>query len=200
MALFLAAMGSCTDCSEVQPDFPTPTTGLNKAQAFVQGGITGFAFMKCDKSFTDIAAFTEWQTKITAGDVTLRVNCGVQADLVGEAQTTTVGACETEIVTDRDHTINFTDAFDNSDYDVANFYRHLQANPNSYKVAGITCDGLIYPFQLASVNVNENRQNTKSAGTLWQGTFTWSGLISDVPFNPQTATPAFTVEDLLAEL
>lgn len=183
---FLPIMGmmvGCGDCDGDSTDFPTPTQGFNTNTAPQRGGITGAIFLKCDSPFTDITDQGEWQTKIDAGDLVIRKDCGISGTKESSAETEEVGACRETIVKDRLHTITLTDRFDNVNYDVSALYVNFQLNPRDYLLATITCDGLVEPFEKVTIDPNKNVDETTDGFRSWAVTATYRRLDDQLPLN-----------------
>lgn len=174
---------SCIVCSvdNPAPDFPTFVAGLNNGMKLVRGGISWLAFMKCEVIFTDITDVTEWNAKITAGDIVIIKDCNLTASKATEATTTVVGSCRNTVVTDRNHTITIADISDNTDYDRFTFWEFMQENPNSYQVAYATCDDVLFPFNYVQINPNFNQDESTEGFSRWDVTVTHSKLKNDKP-------------------
>jgi hypothetical protein len=166
----LAMKSDCNECnsSTVIEDFPTPVAGFNTDMNRRVGGYTGIVFMKCSESFTDITDNLEWNTKIAAGDVVVRLNCGIKGSKTSEPNLEEVGSCQADEVTRRKHTYTVEDGYDNSDFDVHALYKHIQANPFDYKVAFVKCDSdEIVEFVSAAVIPDKTVEDTRSGREFW---------------------------------
>lgn len=181
----------CGGC-DTSEDFPTPVKGFNTGTRLKRGGITGLVLLKCDSPLTDPTDPTEWQAALTAGDMVIRRDCFFQAGKTGDAQTLTVGACQTVVQTGIANTITGTDNADNSDNDVFALWSHLQANPTDYLVAFFTCDGVVYPFEKASVQATHEIEDTTEGVTRWNFTITYTVASDKAPLG----VPATFIDSL----
>lgn len=182
---FLAKMKmrTCVVCSvdNPAPDFPTFVTGLNGELAILRGGVSWVAFMRCEIVFTDITSVTEWNAKIKSRDIVILQDCTLTGNVTTEPNFVTVGSCRKQVVTDRSHSLILQDISDNSNYDRALFWIHMQENPSAYKMAYATCDGVLYPFNSVDVNPNRNTAESTEAFTQWDVTITYNKLTNDMP-------------------
>lgn len=174
----------CNECnsSTVIEDFPTPTQGFNTDMKRRVGGYTGIVFLKCSESFTDITDNVEWNTKITAGDLVIRLNCGIKISKTSEPNLEEVGSCQADEVTRRKHTYTVEDGYDNSDFDAHALYKHIQENPQDYKVAFVKCDtSEIVEFVNAIVIADKNVEDTRSGREFWGLTVSFDSITEPDP-------------------
>lgn len=182
--VFAWAMAACDTCDEdtVIADFPAFSddgAGLNNVED-KRGGISTFLFAKC--SWTPAGnTLTEWQQAITDGNLIKVSDCGIVGNKTTEATVVTRGSCRKDRVTDRKHTLTITDISDSVAYDRATLWQHFQANPESYKVAYWTCDGVFYPFNKVVINPNRETQDSIEGNDQVVAVCTWNKLIDDIP-------------------
>lgn len=179
---FSFAMQSCNVCDATNPaaDFPTFVAGLNADMSVQRGGISTFLFAKCEAVFSDYT-LTELQDAIDAEELIVLKGCEVTGSKTTEATTATVGSCKTDVVTSRKHTVTITDIIDNASYDRALWWIHTNSNPNDYKLAYITCDGKLYPFNNVSINANNETQDTTDGYDQYNVIATYDKLVQDMP-------------------
>lgn len=190
-----AMMSDCNECnsSTVIEDFPTPVQGFNTDMSRRVGGYTGLVFMKCSETFTDITDSAEWNTKIAAGDVVVRLNCGMKGSKSSEPNIEEVGSCLTDEVTRRKHTYTFEDGYDNTDFDVHALYKHIQQNPSDYKVAFVKCaTNEIVEFVTATVIPDKTVEDTNAGREFWNVIVSFDSITEPdpitLPFNITTLT------------
>lgn len=146
------------------------------------GGVGRLIFMKCDVSFTDITDLTEWQTKMTAGDV------HASPEIKGSKPKGTftkkkVASCRPEKVVSGSKSIQFTDSnADNTNFTDYAFWNHIMANQETLQFAYMTCDDLLYPFVGDfSLEMDDVRPDTNQEEAVFDGTITWDELAMGVP-------------------
>lgn len=173
----------CEECVDTPEDFPTPTQGFNTGMLRRPGGYAGFALLKCDASFTDINDPLEWDAKLLAGDLVIRIPCGgILGSKTSEPTVESEGSCEVDEVTKRDHSYTFIDHQDNSDFDMHAFYTHIQAYARDWKLAPIKCDLCeIVTFQSGNADANKNVDDLNSGKENWTLSFTFDELIEPAP-------------------
>lgn len=139
--------GGCASCPGAA-SVPTPPTVLAGTAEVLLGGIAGWVAMRSDVSFTDVSSESEWETKMTAGTLIVRMNgCRVKGDKPDSTTTTRKrGACSTEEIIKRNQVWNITDVGNDDDYSMHDLYEHLRKYHNCYKWGFITCDYRLYGF------------------------------------------------------
>ena len=140
------ADGGCAACPNgPATDFPPALTGTAMV---LSGGFAGFVLMKAGVSFTNITLEAEWETKITAKDVLVRMNgCRVKGSKGDSTPVTrTRGACGAEEVVKRNQTWEITDVGNDDDFTMHDLYRYIQDNYSCLRIAFITCDYRLYGF------------------------------------------------------
>lgn len=156
MKIFLrlnGADGGCAACPNAAgvDEFPPVLTGT---PIVLSGGFAGFAVMRSDLSWTNITLEAEWESKIAANTLLVRMNgCRVKGSK-GDSTTVkrTRGACSAEEVVKREQTWEITDVGNDDEYTMHDLYNYLQANYACYRIAFITCDYRLYGFVSPSNN------------------------------------------------
>lgn len=141
------ADGGCAACPNAAgvDAFPTVLTGTAMV---LPGGIAGFAVMRSDISWTNVTLEAEWETKITAGTVLVRMNgCRVKGSKGDSTVVTRVrGACSAEEVVKRNQVWEITDVGNDDDFTMHDLYNYLLRNYQCYTIGFITCDYRFYGF------------------------------------------------------
>jgi hypothetical protein len=145
--------GACASCPGAS-SVPAPPTVLAGTATVLLGGIAGWVAMRSDVSFTDVTSESEWETKMTAGTLIVRLNgCRVKGDKPDSTtQTRKRGACSTEEIIKRNQVWNIEDVGNDDDYSMHDMYEHLRKYSNCYKWGFITCDYRLYGFIPSSSN------------------------------------------------
>lgn len=154
------ADGGCAACPNAASvdDFPVVLTGTPMV---LPGGIAGFAVMRSDISWTNVTLEAEWETKITAGTLLVRMNgCRVKGTKGDSTVVTRVrGACSAEEVVKRNQVWEITDVGNDDDFTMHDLYNYLLANYQCYTIAFITCDyrlyGMVAPDPVGAPNVGK---------------------------------------------
>lgn len=183
LPFLLMTQNGCEECVDDPDDFPTPTQGYNTGMKRRPGGYAGYALLKCDVSFVDINDPAEWDAKLLSGDLLIRIPCGgILGSKTSEATVESEGSCEVDEVTKRDHSYTFVDHQDNSDFDMHNFYKHLQQNPRAWKLAPIKCDLCeIVDFRAGNADPNKSVDELNSGKENWTLSFTFDEITEPDP-------------------
>jgi len=143
MKLYLrlnGADGGCAACPNAASvdDFPTVLAGT---PTVLSRGLAGFVLMRADQSFTDVTSESEWETKITAGTLLVRMNgCRVKGTKGDSTTVTRVrGACSTEEVVKRNQVWEITDVGNDDDFSMHDLYNYMLANYQCYRIGFVTC-------------------------------------------------------------
>ena len=150
-------------------------------------GISKFAFIKCDYSFTDFSDAAEWTTAITAGDI---VGTGLlmAEKPKGDFEKRRVQSCAPEAVVGGTKTINFQDY--NTDtvtgggagvlhYD---FWNGILAQPSNFLFAWYTCNQFAYgPVDSFQIEIDEVEENSENGKVYFDGTITYDSVAMTAP-------------------
>ena len=154
MKLYLrlnGADGGCAACPNAASvdDFPVVLAGT---PTVLSGGLAGFVLMRADQSFTDVTSEAEWETKITAGTLLVRMNgCRVKGTKGDSTTVTRVrGACSVEEVVKRNQVWEITDVGNDDDFSMHDLYNFMLANYQCFRIGFITCDYRLYGFSAPS--------------------------------------------------
>lgn len=124
-------------------DIPARYDIDNCAPVFRKFGYNGFVAFKCGLEFTDMLDTTEWETKITAGDIILSPSFGTFT--LGETSTTTIpGGCGEEYPEFSETPWTFTTPSTSDDYTDEDFWYFFSRYANGYTMGYLNCDGRLY--------------------------------------------------------
>ena len=152
--------GGCASCPAAA-SVPAPPAALTGTAMVLPGGFAGWVAMRSDQSFTDVTSEAEWETKMTAGTLVVRMNgCRVKGDKPDSTtQTRQRGACSVEEVVKRNQVWNIEDVGNDDDFTMHDLYEHFREHYACYKWGFITCDFRLYGFKAPS-------SGTPNAGAL----------------------------------
>ena len=138
--------GACSACADVGslPAFPV----VSGTATLLSGGLPGIAIMKAGETFTDVTSASEWNAKIAAGDLLVRMNgCRVFGEKGDDTITTAVlGSCGEEEETKRTQEWTIEDRGNNTDYEMYDLYEYIRANYKCLQFAFISCDYRLHGF------------------------------------------------------
>lgn len=141
------ADGGCAACPNAAAvaEIPPAMTGT---PLVLKGGIAGWVALRSDQTFTNVTLEAEWETKITAGTLLVRMNgCRVKGDKPDSTVVNRVrGACSVEEVVQRSQVWNIEDVGNDDDFTMHTLYEYFRANYACYMWAFITCDYRLYGF------------------------------------------------------
>jgi len=138
--------GGCAACADVDdlPAFPT-TIALTST---LSGGLPGWVVMKAGLTFTDVTSATEWNTKIAAGDLLVRMNgCRVFGEKADDTISTAVlGSCGEEEETKRTQLWTIEDRANDTAYAMYDIYEYLRTWHKCLQFGFISCDFRLHGF------------------------------------------------------
>lgn len=138
--------GACAACADVGslPAFPV----IAGTAATLSGGLPGIAIMKAGEAFTDVTSLSEWNAKIAAGDLLVRLNgCRVFGEKGDDTVSTDIlGSCGEEEETKRTQEWTLEDRGNNTDYEMYDLYEYIRANYKCLQFAFISCDYRLHGF------------------------------------------------------
>lgn len=141
------------------------------------GGISKFAFVKCDYTFTDLSNRTEWETAIAAGDVVLTGLLLAQKPK-GSFTKKRVSSCAPEQLVGKENQVTFQDY--NSDPEECldvEFWNTIVNASSSYQFGYYTCDGYFYGLVTEfSIEVDQVIEDNSTGNIFFDGTISWLDL------------------------
>lgn len=155
--------GGCSSCPTAV-SVPTPPAAMTGTATVLLGGFAGWVAIRSDQSFTDVTDQEEWETKMTAGTVVVRMNgCRVKGDKPDSTtQTRQRGACNTEEVVKRNQVWNIEDVGNDDDFTMHDLYEHFRQHYACYRWGFVTCDFRLYGFKAPS-SLSPNAGNLMAA-------------------------------------
>jgi hypothetical protein len=134
------------------------------------GGITGYVLLKCNKS-EPANTLIAWNAAIAAGDLRVIKNCFVKGSLTPNVEKVTPGACLQEILSNLGYALKLEITGDNKERDIEALMGFLQKQPNSYKIAIMTCDDVdnqfISAFRKVNLIISNQIGETRSDSRSW---------------------------------
>lgn len=129
----------CDDCdTELFPEYlPDPCITEVK-----QGGVSGWVAVRCSSPFVDITSQTEWETKLTDGDLRGRVNgCRVKGGIPAPEYTTiNRGACGAEETVSKSQTITIQDLENDPNFTGHTLYDYIDRKGDKWDFYFVNCD------------------------------------------------------------
>lgn len=141
------------------------------------GGISKFAFVKCDYTFEDYASRTEWEAAIASGDVVLTGLLLAQKPK-GSFTKKRISSCAPEQLVGKENQVTFQDY--NSDpedcLDIT-FWNTIVNASSSYQFGYYTCDGYFYGLvEEFSIEVDQVIEDNSTGNIFFDGTISWLDL------------------------
>lgn len=145
------ADGGCAACPGAG-SIAAPPAALTGDATVLLGGFAGWVALRSDQSFTDVTSQSEWETKMTANTLIVRLNgCRVKGDKPDSTtQQRQRGACNVEEVVKRNQVWNIEDVGNDDDFTMHDLYEYFRAQYRCYKWGFITCDYRLYGFSAPS--------------------------------------------------
>jgi len=141
------------------------------------GGISKFAFVKCDYNFTDLSSRSEWEAAITSGDVVLTGLLLAQKPK-GSFTKKRISSCAPEQLVGKENQVTFQDY--NSDPEDCldiQFWNTIVNASSSYQFGYYTCDGYFYGLVTEfSIEVDQVIEDNSTGNIFFDGTISWLDL------------------------
>jgi len=160
--------------STCAPDLPkSPSGGCGVVTR--NGGISKFAFVKCDYTFTDITSRTEWEAAITAGNVVLTGLLLAQKPK-GSFTKKRISSCSPEAIVGKENQITFNDFnSDAENCEDVDFWNTIVLNATNYQFGYYTCDGYFYGLvDQFQIEVDHVIEDSNTGSMFFDGTITWN--------------------------
>jgi hypothetical protein len=141
------------------------------------GGISKFAFVKCDYTFTDYESRSEWEAAIASGDVVLTGLLLAQKPK-GSFTKKRISSCAPEQLVGKENQVTFQDY--NSDPESCldiTFWNTIVNASSSYQFGYYTCDGYFYGLvEEFSIEVDQVIEDNSTGNIFFDGTISWLDL------------------------
>jgi hypothetical protein len=177
-------MATCEVCLTPSEELAVTSGLLNKDMKLQRGGICTLLLTNCDAAAFDESDLAEWQTSVDSGETIVIRDCSLEVTFAEEATSVTRGCNAKEVVTNRTKTLTVSDVSDNTDFARAQLYNYMQRNPDAYKLAYMTYDGILYESARVTANPNRTIAANTEGFTEFVTIFTWKALESGVPIKP----------------
>lgn len=175
-------MSICSPCQIPEDAPPIAPAEFNKNVKYKRGGFCTLMLVKCSVPVFDETVLQNWQDAVNDGDAWVLADCGFKGSFGETATTATVGCNARTIVTNRSKTLTIIDQRDTDDLKRAEFWRWIQENPDAFRVAAVTHDGVLYHSAAAHLNPLNTVDEDTNGFLFWTIEATWTSLIS-----PQTS-------------
>ena len=193
-------MSGCNTCQEPD-DLPPVTPAQYQKGAKIKRGGTCFLFLTyCNAPAFDETDFDAWQDSVDAGYTFPLLDCGIEGDFAEEATTTTIGCNAQEVVTNRPKVLTIIDRRDTADLDRAKFWRWVQENPDAFRVAWVTHDGILSKSARVHINPLTTTENTTNGFHFKTVRFTWTDLLSPETVQLAWSPASLVLPDCYAQL
>jgi len=177
-------MATCEVCLTPSEELAVTSGLLNKDMKLQRGGICTLLLTNCDATPFDESDLAEWQASVNSGETIVIRDCSLEITLGEEPSSVTRGCNAKEVVTNRTKNLTVSDVSDNTDFARAKLYNYLQRNPDAYKLAYMTYDGVLYESARVTANPNRAIAANTEGFTEFVIIFTWKALESGVPIKP----------------
>jgi len=165
-------MAICSStCAPSLPTSPSAGCGVQTRN----GGISRFAFVKCDYEFSEINNRQEWIDAIDNGDVVL-TGLILGQKPKGSFTKKRISSCSPEAIVGKENQVTFNDF--NSDAEGCtdtDFWNAIVLNASNYQFGYYTCDGYFYglvsEFQ---IEVDQVIEDSNVGSIFFDGTITWN--------------------------
>jgi hypothetical protein len=160
-------------CAPALPESITGGCGITVRN----GGISKFAFVKCDYTFTDIDSRAEWEAAVESGDVVFSGLLLAQKPK-GSFTKKRISSCAPEQLVGKENQVTFQDY--NSDpllcKDIT-FWNTILNASSSYQWGYYTCDGYFYGLvDEFSIEVDQVIEDNTTGNIFFDGTISWLDL------------------------
>ncbi len=156
----LNGAASCAECQD--EDLTVPEAMPDGCDSImIEGGLAGWAAVRCDYDFTDINSQAEWEAQIAAGIIRGRFNPKRVKGTKPKATEKTIsglGACGTDEVLYYEETWSITDVENDSTYSLNPFYCYFDTKGIFYNYYFFNSKGETYgpikPLTVSGGNVD----------------------------------------------
>lgn len=158
------------------PALPTSITG-GCGITPRSGGISKFAFIKCDYQFTDLSSRAEWEAAVASGDVVFSGLLLAQKPK-GSFTKKRISSCSPEQLVGKENQVTFQDYnSDPEDCKDVDFWNTIVQNSSSYQWGYYTCDGYFYGVvDEFSIEVDHVIEDNSTGNIFFDGTISWLDL------------------------
>jgi hypothetical protein len=141
------------------------------------GGISKFAFVKCDYTFTDLSDRDEWVAAVASNDVVFTGLLLAQKPK-GTFTKKRISSCAPEQLVGKENQITFQDFnSDTLDCKDIEFWNTLVTASSSYQFGYYTCDGYFYGLVPEfSLEVDQVIEDNSTGNIFFDGTVSWLDL------------------------
>ncbi len=160
-------------CAPPLPESITGGCGITPRS----GGISKFAFVKCDYQFTDISNRTEWIDAVADENVVFTGLLLAQKPK-GSFTKKRISSCAPEQLVGKENQITFQDFnSDLADCKDITFWNTIVQNSSSYQFGYYTCDGYFYGLvDEFSLEVDQVIEDNSTGNIFFDGTISWLDL------------------------
>lgn len=162
--------------STCAPDLPESITG-GCGITVRNGGISKFAFVKCDYVFADIASRSEWEAAVTDGNVVFSGLLLAQKPK-GSFTKKRISSCAPEQLVGKENQVTFQDYnSDPTECKDITFWNTIVNASSSYQWGYYTCDGYFYGLvDEFSIEVDQVIEDNTTGNIFFDGTISWLDL------------------------
>lgn len=160
-------------CAPALPESITGGCGITVRN----GGISKFAFVKCDYTFTDITSRAEWEAAVDNGDVVFSGLLLAQKPK-GSFTKKRISSCAPEQLVGKENQVTFQDYnSDPADCKDITFWNTIVNASSSYQWGYYTCDGYFYGLvDEFSIEVDQVIEDNTTGNIFFDGTISWLDL------------------------